>query len=245
VPTTAGTGSEAQTYALISDARTHVKMACGDPTAAFRVALLDPALTCSQPPQVTARSGYDALSHAVESYVTTKHNAMSDLFAREAWRLLTASFQRVLEAPADRAARGGMLLGAHLAGMAIEQSMLGASHACANPLTARFGIDHGEAIALMLPHVVAWNSLTSANVEEIRARYAALAGDVPSSRGDLSDFLSVLGRMAALGGTLRARGIPRDALPQLADDAATQWTGRFNPRPFDAAGARELYEAAW
>src|SRR2546422_6571945 len=88
VPTTAGTGSEAQSYAIISDAETHVKMACGDPKAAFRIAILDPTLTVSQPKPVTAIAGFDAISHAVESYVTVSRTAMSDLFARDAWRLL-------------------------------------------------------------------------------------------------------------------------------------------------------------
>jgi alcohol dehydrogenase class IV len=137
IPTTAGTGSEAQSYAIISDAETHAKMACGDPGIAFRVAILDPALTVSQPRAVTAIAGYDALSHAVESYVTLKATPISELFAREAWRLLSSHYERVLQAPDDRPARGAMLLGAHYAGVAIEQSMLGATHACANPLTSR------------------------------------------------------------------------------------------------------------
>ena len=93
IPTTAGTGSEAQTYALISDAETHVKMACGDPDAAFRVALLDPALTVSQPQSITATSGFDAIAHAVETYVTTKRNPLSEVFSREAWRLLEANYE--------------------------------------------------------------------------------------------------------------------------------------------------------
>jgi alcohol dehydrogenase len=84
VPTTAGTGSEAQSYALISDSETHAKMACGDPKAAFRVAILDPALTVTQPREVTAMAGYDAISHAVESYVTSRRSDASDLFARDA-----------------------------------------------------------------------------------------------------------------------------------------------------------------
>src|SRR5437764_10752699 len=92
VPTTAGTGSEAQSYALISDAATHVKMACGDPKAAFRVAILDPLLTRSQPFAVTAATGYDAISHAVESFVTTKRTAMSQSFANDAWRMLSENF---------------------------------------------------------------------------------------------------------------------------------------------------------
>ncbi len=158
VPTTAGTGSEAQTYAIISDADTHAKMACGDPKAAFRIAILDPALTVSQPRSVAAVAGYDAISHAVESFVTTRRTEISDLFAREAWRLLNGNYERMLTEPADLVARGAMLLGAHQAGIAIEQSMLGAAHACANPLTTHYDTTHGIAVAVMLPHVVRWNT---------------------------------------------------------------------------------------
>jgi len=88
IPTTSGTGSEAQSYALISDAETHVKMACGDPGAAFKIAILDPLLTLSQPASVTATAGFDAISHAVETWVTTKRNAASETLSLEAWRLL-------------------------------------------------------------------------------------------------------------------------------------------------------------
>src|SRR5437879_2502589 len=89
-------------------------MACGDPKAAFRLAILDPLLTRSQARQVTAVTGYDAISHAVESYVTTRRNAASQCFAREAWRLLAANYERVLCDPDDLEARGAMQLGAHL-----------------------------------------------------------------------------------------------------------------------------------
>jgi len=88
IPTTAGTGSEAQSFALIADEKTHLKMACGDRKVAFRAVILDPELTVSQPPAVAAITGIDALSHAVESYVTTRRNPLSRVFAREAWRLL-------------------------------------------------------------------------------------------------------------------------------------------------------------
>jgi alcohol dehydrogenase len=154
IPTTAGTGSEAQSYALISDADTHAKMACGDEKAAFRIAILDPALTVSQPREVTAVAGYDAISHAVEAFVTKTRSAESAALARDAWRLLNGSFEQVLTDPHDLRARGMMLRGANLAGQAIELSMLGAAHACANPLTAKYGTTHGIAIAVMLPHVV-------------------------------------------------------------------------------------------
>jgi alcohol dehydrogenase len=243
IPTTAGTGSDAQSYALISDAETHAKMACGDPKAAFRVAILDPELTVSQPRDVTAVAGYDALSHAVESYVTARRTVMSDLFARHAWQLLSGHFERVLTDPSDVESRGAMLVGAHEAGIAIELSMLGATHACANPLTARYGTTHGVAIAVMLPHVVRWNG----GDEAVAARYAELLGhsDARSAGERLADQLKSLAATARLPATLRQLGAERADIPALAADAATQWTGTFNPRPFDVERATALYEAAY
>jgi alcohol dehydrogenase len=244
VPTTAGTGSEAQSYALISDSRTHDKMACGDPKAAFRVAVLDPELTLSLPRAVTAATGYDALSHAVESYVTTKRNPLSTAFAREAFRLLEGHFERVLGTPSDLEARSAMLLGAHLAGLAIEASMLGATHACANPLSARYGTIHGVAIALLLPHVVRWNAGAAG---PLYAELLRAAGRDPmaDAAGTLADRLEALAVHACLPRGLRAAGVSRDDLPALASHAAAQWTGTFNPRPFDAKGALELYKEAY
>jgi alcohol dehydrogenase len=246
VPTTAGTGSEAQTYALISDADTHVKMACGDAKAAFRVALLDPALTVSQPAAVTAAAGFDAIAHAVESYVTTKRSAVSDTFAREAWRLLEANYERVLTNPHDLEARGAMQLGAHYAGVAIEHSMLGATHACANPLTQHYGTTHGAAIALMLPHVVRWNGPV------VASRYAELlqisgrrAPDETNAGETLAARLDELKAAGALDEDLSMAGIQEDALEMLAVEAARQWTGTFNPRPFDREAALALYRRAF
>jgi alcohol dehydrogenase len=243
VPTTAGTGSEAQSYAIISDAETHAKMACGDAKAAFNVAILDPLLTLSLPRSVTAVAGYDALSHAVEAYVTTKGTSMSDLFAYDAWRLLEGHFERVLESPDDTVARGAMLVGAHEAGIAIEQSMLGATHACANPLTARYGTLHGVAIAVMLPHVVRWNApCVGDRYDELMRTTSRRRGQTPTP---LSDHLYQLARAGGLPATLRELGVNESDLPALAADAAAQWTGTFNPRPLDEAAARSLYELAW
>jgi len=244
IPTTAGTGSEAQSYALISDSETHAKMACGDAKAAFRVAILDPQLTRTQPRAVAAIAGYDAISHAVESFVTTRRTEVSDLFARDAWRRLERHYERVLAAPDDAKARGAMLLGAHEAGIAIEQSMLGAAHACANPLTARYGTTHGIAIAVMLPHVVRWNA------EAVGDRYAELlrasGRDPDGDAGEqLAKRLDGLAAAGALPRSLRELGVEREAFNELAVDAATQWTGTCNPRPFDAAAARTLYEQAY
>jgi alcohol dehydrogenase len=244
VPTTAGTGSDAQSYAIISDPVTHEKMACGDPKAAFRIALLDPALTVSLPHLVTAVAGFDALSHAVESYVTTRRTPISDLFAREAWRLLDGHYEQVLSAPDDLAARGAMLLGAHEAGLAIEHSMLGAAHACANPLTARYGTTHGMAIAVMLPHVVRWNGeVFGPGYAELLHASGRDGGSEPGER--LAARLEELARAGGLPRALGDLGVPRDDLAALAADAAGQWTGTFNPRPFDAASALALYERAY
>ena len=240
IPTTTGTGSEAQSYALISDAETHVKMACGDPQAAFRLVVLDPELTVSQPRAVTAQAGYDALSHAVEAYVTTERNVHSERHARVAFRLIEASYERALEEPGDLRARASMQLGAFYAGVAIESSMLGATHACANPLTQRYGTAHGVAVALLLPHVVRWN------VKAVEDRYATLARLV-GRRGAaaLADRLVELARVGGLPSSLSEAGVPRNDLAELAASAAAQWTGRFNPRSFDAQGAMELYECAF
>jgi alcohol dehydrogenase len=244
VPTTAGTGSEAQSYALVSDADTHEKMACGDPAAAFRVAVLDPELTVSQPRAVTATAGYDALSHAVESFVTTKRNALSAVFAREAFRLLEGHLERVLDEPGDVGARGAMLLGAHLAGLAIEASMLGATHACANPLSARYGTAHGVAIALMLPHVVRWNAgAAGGHYAELLAAAGRPAAADPSAA--LADRLEALAVHAGLPRGLRAAGVAAADLPGLAEDAGRQWTGQFNPRPFQSKDALDLYRSAF
>ncbi len=244
VPTTAGTGSEAQSYALISDSGTHDKMACGDPKAAFLLAVLDPDLTLSLPRAVTAATGYDALSHAVESFVTTKRNPLSTTFAREAFRLLEGHFERVLDTPSNLEARAAMMLGAHLAGLAIEASMLGATHACANPLSARYGTIHGVAIALLLPHVVRWNGPAAAPLYAELLR-AAGRDPGPEPAQALADRLEKLAVYASLPRGLRAAGVSRDDLPALASHAAAQWTGTFNPRPFDAKGALELYEHAF
>jgi len=242
IPTTAGTGSEAQCYALISDAETHVKMACGDPRASFKIALLDPRLTVSQPESLTATAGYDAISHAVESFVTTKRNPVSRLYSREAWRLLEANYERVLAGPGDLEARGAMQLGAYYAGVAIENSMLGATHACANPLTKNYGTAHGVAIAVMLPQVVRWNSVVIA--DEYQKLLAAQPRTGRTAGEQLAQRLEELRRAGGLPERLSALDVQRRDLPMLAEEAARQWTGGFNPRPWDLEGALEVYSSA-
>jgi len=237
VPTTAGSGSEAQGTAAIVDSETGARMICGDAKASFRVAILDPKLTISQPAKLAASTGYDALSHALETLVTTRQTVVSDCFSRSAWRLISSSYERMLHNPEDLEARGGMLLGAHFGGLAIENSNLGAAHACAYPLTERFGLPHGASIALVLAHVVDWNSFSEG--ASSAARYRELyPGDLPARLRELAEA-------GGLADNLRDAGIPEEALPRLAEEAATQWAGKFNPRPFSAAAALEIYRAAY
>ncbi len=244
VPTTAGTGSEAQSYALITDERTHLKMACGDKKAAFRVAILDPELTLSQPRAVTAVTGIDAVAHAVESFVCTKRNPISPMCSLAAWRHLEPNFEAVLRHPDDLAARSAMQLGSHLAGMAIENAMLGVCHSCANPLTAHYGITHGVAIGVMLPHVIRFNAPAVGHL------YAELLADRAPPHGvRAADALAArvehLTAAAGLPHSLKECGVSDTILHLLAEEANQQWTARFNPRPVTEADIHKLYQAAW
>jgi alcohol dehydrogenase len=251
VPTTAGTGSEAQSFALITDADTKVKMACGDPKAAFRIAILDPELTLTQPMRVASLTGLDAMSHAMESYVTKRRNELSLCYSREAWRLLSYGLPRVFHNGKDLAARGKMQLGAFFAGLAIETSMLGAAHALANPLTARYGTVHGQAVALMLPHVVRFNGdIVSTWYDELwqitESKEIALeSGEKADSASRLAEFVRQLTLQSGLATRLRDLNIQHDVLIQLAHDSTKQWTAQFNPREITEEVAVKLYEAAW
>ncbi len=248
VPTTAGTGSETQSYALVSDAETHVKMACGDKRAAFRVAILDPELTLTQPTRVTALTGIDALAHALETYVTKRRSDISLSFSREAWRYLSANIVGVLVNPGDIEARGAMQLGACFAGIAIENSMLGAAHALANPLTATYRIAHGQAIALMLPHVIRHNGRCVQHwyVELLECAPAGLFRHLGGTASEvLADFVTDVTRQAGLPGKLSDVGVPREDFPKLAAAAAQQWTGKFNPVEMNIGDFQTLYESAF
>lgn len=233
IPTTAGTGSEAQSFALISQEGTHQKMACGDKKARFRTVILDPVLTATTPKRVTTATGIDAISHAVESYVSTRRSPISQMFAKEAWRLLEKSFEVVVRNPENIEARSRMLLGAHLAGAAIESSMLGAAHACANPLTARYDITHGVAVGLMLPSVIRFNS------QVVGTLYQDL---YPSP---LHERISKLRAVAGLPERLRDFEIQQADLSQLAEAASKEWTGQFNPRQVSKVELLKLYEETY
>ena len=243
IPTTAGTGSECQSFALIADEKTHQKMACGDPKATAAVAILDPALTLTQPRTVAACTGIDAITHAIETFVTTKRNALSMMYSAQSLTLTMPNLQAVLRNGDDLTARGAMLWGAALAGLAIENSMLGAAHAAANPLTAHFGVPHGAAVGLMLPHVMRFN----AQHESVRRAYTQLASHLGRHPNDADTLIQAVEQTLDIAQTprdLAAAGVDISQIDTLAAEAAQQWTAQFNPRPITQTDFAQLYRAA-
>lgn len=238
IPTTAGTGSETQSYALISRDGSHEKMACGDPKALPAVAILDPDLTATLPHGAALLSGVDALTHAIESAVCTKANALSRLHAEGAFRHLATAIDRVVDGRPTDDDRAHMLLGAALAGTAIENSMLGAAHASANPLTARLGVVHGRAVAIMLPQVMRFNAVVPAAAETY-AHFGTLLRLLQVSDLPLQPWLEALVRRCRFPAL-----DPAADFALLADDATRQWTGKFNPRPLQREDFISLYRRA-
>ena len=250
VPTTAGTGSECQSFALISDDETHRKMACGDKQALPKVAILDPDLTISQPARVTACTGIDALAHALEAAVTRDRNQISARYAKVSFLLVHEYLEKVFSDPADLQARGFVLLGASHAGAAIENSMLGVAHSMANPLTARRGVVHGNAVGMCLPAAMRFN----AELPEIRAIYAGLARDGGLAGVDADDVSATeaiiarvesLLQLAGFPLTLEEHGFSRDEVDDLAAEAVEQWTAGFNPRQVSVSDVEKLYASVF
>lgn len=234
VPTTAGTGSDAQSFALITDPETHQKMACGDKSALPRVSILDPDLTATQPAKVAAATGIDAITHAIETSATKPRNDISMRFSLAAWRLLESSYEAAMRDPADAGARERMLLGSHLAGAAIENSMLGAAHSLANALTALCGLVHGVAVGMMMPHVIRFNA------EEGHNPYASL----DENAEHLADRVEMLLQAGQIPTRLSEVGISAESIPQLAAIASKQWTATFNPRIVTETNFREILQGA-
>jgi alcohol dehydrogenase len=227
IPTTAGTGSECQSYAVLSKDGSHEKMACGDSRALARAAILDPDLTGSMPLRVARLTALDALSHALESAVCNTSTAESRAISFQAFRKIEPVIEAVLAGSATVAQRGDMLLGAALAGQAIEASMLGAAHATANPLTAHYDVVHGRAVLTMLPTIMKWN--------------ARVVGEIYQElRPDLVSWVEGLRDLAGLD----AVSVPANDIPRLAQEAAKQWTGQFNPRPLTVGDFEEVYREA-
>jgi alcohol dehydrogenase class IV len=247
VPTTAGTGSEVTPISIVTTGE-HEKKGVVSPLIIPDIALLDPDLTVGLPPHVTAATGIDAMVHAIEAYtsVSPNNNPVSKALAREALRLLGRNIERAVHHGADKEARGAMLLGSMLAGQAFANSPVAAVHALAYPIGGHFGVPHGLSNALVLPHVLRFNAIACEDL------YAQLAPDVfPDFEGRATatvfvDAMAALCERVGLQSRLRDVGIPRDAVPMMAEDAMRQTRLLVNnPRPLALEDARAIYEAAW
>ncbi len=249
IPTTAGTGSEVQQVALISDARTHQKMACGGSGIRPTTAILDPDLSLSQPAEVACSTALDAMTHALESVVTKTRTAMSQAFSGAAFRLGYPAATQILNGSTDSRVRGEMLKAACYAGLAIDHSMLGAAHSCANPLTQGYGLRHGFAVGVMLPYVMGFNA-EDPSVAAIYGDLARTSGLIPAEESDkkgVGVLVSIVEELCAKSGAraaFEALDVSDGDVAQLARAAAQQWTAQFNPRIVDIPDFENLYRLA-
>ena len=248
VPTTAGTGSEATPISVITVGN-GLKLAVNADPLFADFAILDAELTLGLPREVTAATGIDAMVHAIEAYTSVRRkNPVSDLLAREALRLLAANLQRACDHPADIEARGAMLLGSHLAGVAFANAPVAGVHALAYPLGGHFHVPHGLSNALMLTHVLGHN------LHAAMPLYAELGTLLDPALGQLGTQAQAQGFVEAMGGMCRRAGVPLRLsevgvaaadLDFLAGEAMKQERLLVNnPCPIDRADARRLYEAA-
>jgi alcohol dehydrogenase class IV len=213
VPTTAGTGTETNGFAVIDDPAARRKRYVGHASALPRFAVLDPALSLSAPPLVTAACGIDVLAHAIESLQARTGNAYSAALGLEAVRLVVAHLPAVVADPGDRASRSSMLLAAHLAGLAFATTGLGTAHAIGHALSAFYGTPHGVALAAVLPMVVRLNA------DERRDATARIADAVGVASDQVPEAVAALQERSRLRPTLRELGVAHRDLPELADAA--------------------------
>ena len=244
IPTTAGTGSEVTPIAIVTTGASE-KMGVVSPLIIPDIALLDPELTYDLPAPVTAATGIDAMVHAIEAYasVSPNNNPVSRALAIEALRLIGGALERAVTAPRDRAARADMLLGSLLAGQAFANSPVAAVHALAYPIGGHFKVPHGLSNALVLPHVLRFNTQTHPDDYAALAPHAFAGG--PATAEALIDGLVALSKACGLPQTLRDVGIGAADLPRLTADAMNQTRLLVNnPRPVCYADALAIYEAA-
>jgi alcohol dehydrogenase class IV len=237
VPTTAGTGSEVTTVAVIYDADSHTKLAFSAPALMPDLAVLDPELTLSLPPGLTASTAMDALTHAVEAWVSPQASPVTDALAAKAVDLILQYVERAVREGDDLDARGGLLVASSLAGIAFSHAMVGCVHGMAHAAGGLCGVPHGVANAILLPYGLEYN------LPETHAKLAALAPILaPGSAGPetLDVAQAVIGAVRALTGRLhdlgalplrlRDVGVPIDRLPAIAAATVMDGTSFYNPR---------------
>jgi 4-hydroxybutyrate dehydrogenase len=236
VPTTAGTGSEVGRSGVLTVRSTGRKTVIFSPRLLARVAILDPELTVSMPPGVTAATGFDALTHCVEAYLSLGDHPLADAIALGGIELVAHHLERAVAEPSDLDARGGMMKAAMMGAIAFQKG-LGACHSLAHPLSSEHGLHHGLANALCLPAVIAFNQ--SAVPERVR-RVGALLGDP----GDAAKAIAGLRARIGINGGLASAGIREEHLPPLAQKALVDACHRSNPRPCSETDLLGLYRAS-
>jgi alcohol dehydrogenase class IV len=248
IPTTAGTGSEVTMFALIKNDAQGLKLAFNSPYLMPDVALLDPELTLSLPPGLTAATGMDALTHAIEAYVSLYAEPISDALALHAIRMIAANLHQAVVHGDDLEARGSMLLAANMAGMAFSNALLGIVHAIAHACGGRFGLAHGLANSILLPYGMEFN------LGEAAARYAGVAAALGVETSGLNDEAAGRAGIAAVRQLSRDCGLPqrlsqvgveRSGFAQMAQDALGDASLIANPRAPEAEDIVVLYEQAY
>lgn len=239
VPTTAGTGSEVGRSGVVTLDVNHRKTVIFSPHLMANVAILDPEMTHTMPAHVTAATGYDALTHCLEAFVSKGEHPMADGIALEGLRLVAKHLERAVSHGDDLAARGGMLQAAMMGAVAFQKG-LGACHSLAHPLSSECGLHHGLANALCLPAVVEFNGELAA---ERLAQVSVIFGGEPSAKG-CADALRGLRARIGLPEGLSKAGVTRDLLDTLADLAFQDACHTSNPRACSRDELRRLYEAS-
>jgi alcohol dehydrogenase class IV len=239
LPTTAGTGSEVGRSGVVTLEANHRKTVIFSPHLMPNAALLDPELTLTMPARTTAATGFDALTHCLEAYVSIGDHPMADAIALGGLGLVAANLARAVAHPSDIEARGAMMKAAMMGAVAFQKG-LGACHSLAHPLSNVCALHHGLANALCLPAVVEFNGA----VAEARLAEAARALGAKPSSSALSTRLRELRREIGLPDSLTAAGVKRDQLAALADGAIADACHRLNPRPCTRADLAALYEAS-
>ncbi|MEJ2704669.1 MAG: iron-containing alcohol dehydrogenase [Sedimentisphaerales bacterium] len=244
IPTTAGTGSEVGRSTVITVRSLGRKMVLGAPALMAEMAILDPELTVGLPPNLTAWTGMDAMTHAVEAFVCPVFHPMCDAIALEAIRLVRLFLPRAYHDGADLQARGRMLVAAAMGAVSFQKD-LGAAHSLSHPLSSEFGVQHGLANAIALPAVVRFNGeQNSAQYERIAAALgSAECVDGPALWA--ADFLSQFTRSIGITQRLRDLKVPRASLPELATKAMEDGCHLSNPRQCTEADMLRLYQEIW
>lgn len=236
LPTTAGTGSEVGRSAVVSEDDTHLKRVIFSPKILARQVFADPELTVGLPPQVTAATGMDALTHNIESYLSPAYHPLCDGIALEGTRIAARSLVRAVRTPGDIQARSDMMMASMMGAIAFQKD-LGAVHACAHALGAVCDLHHGLANALMIETVLAWNVEAAPDKFEELAHVCRAGGGGPG----FVRWLGHLKQQVGITGTLSSHGVKKEQVPRLVEIAARDICHQTNPRPCTAADFERLF----